>query len=61
MNSSNVFSILLIISSISTVHLYEYEVYTTLGSNFEPVKGSLKMFIYGSNNTNGKFKLVDNE
>lgn len=61
MSRSSTLLILAIVSSLLGVHFaYEYESYVILGSeSFEPVEGSLKINIYGPNNTSGTFRLAD--
>lgn len=61
MKSSIVLLIVAVLSALFGAHLaYEYESYVILGSeNFEPVEGSLKINIYGPNNTSGTFRLAD--
>ena len=60
-SSSRILLILAIVSTLSKVHhAYEYESYVILGpENFEPLEGSLKINIYGSNGTVGTFRLAD--
>lgn len=53
--------ILAIVLSLSNAyHAYEYESYVILGpEEFEPLEGSLKINIFGPNNTVGTFRLAD--
>ena len=61
MKSSRILLYLAIVSALWRGQLaYEYESYVILGSeDFEPVEGSLKINVYGSNGTVGTFRLAD--